>query len=342
MSDPIAPTLEALLARHGLAGAVERHFQHDGWSGAAITSLEAVDGRRFIIKRDSQARDWIARATGDTSLREGQLVARRPSLGGWTLPHLGVAHDGRQGIALLMPDLTGQLFRWETPIDTTDLDRVVGALAQLHAAGTDGPGADLDDFPWCPVRERLLLLSRPSADVYAREGNPVGARFVAGWDAFERVVDSVAPAAVSLIASLSADPTPLLAALARRPSTVLHGDLKLGNVGFDRAGSPLAIDWQMVMHAPRAVELGWLLVSNTTDLPSTPDGVLERYGQAARWSAADRAVEGDLAVLVGLLLRGWRKGLDAEAGTVHASGVTAADDLTWWCKAAVAAADRQL
>ncbi|HEY8168764.1 MAG TPA: aminoglycoside phosphotransferase family protein [Candidatus Limnocylindrales bacterium] len=341
MSDPVAPSLEALLARHGLADAVERPLAHDGWSGAAITSLEAADGSRYVVKRDSPARDWIARATADATLREGQLVARRPSLG-WILPHLGVAHDGPDGIALLMPDLTGQLFRWERPIDGVALARVIAALAQLHAAGATGPPAALDDVPWCPVRERLLLLSRPAAEGYARAGDAVGTRFLAGWDAFERVAAGVAPAAIDLVDRLSADPSPLLAALAGRPSTVLHGDLKLGNLGFDRAGRPLAIDWQMVMLAPRAVDLGWFLVSNTTDLPAPPAEVIVHYAGAAGWSAADRAAEGDLAVLVGLLLRGWRKGLDAEASVVHASGVTALDDLTWWCREAVAAADRRL
>ncbi len=40
-------------------------------------------------------------------------------------------------------------------------------------------------------------------------------------------------------------------------------------------------------------------------------------------------------MLVGLLLRGWRKGLDAEAGLDLPSGVSAADDLAWWCARAV-------
>jgi hypothetical protein len=48
----------------------------------------------------------------------------------------------------------------------------------------------------------------------------------------------------------------------------------------------------------------------------------------------------DCAVLVGLLLRGWRKGADAEAGVVLASGVSAADDLAWWCDRAVEAGGR--
>ncbi len=50
----------------------------------------------------------------------------------------------------------------------------------------------------------------------------------------------------------------------------------------------------------------------------------------------------DLSWIIGLLLRGRQKGLDAEAGTTLASGVTAVDDLAWWCERAVEAASRRL
>ena len=50
----------------------------------------------------------------------------------------------------------------------------------------------------------------------------------------------------------------------------------------------------------------------------------------------------DLTWIVGLLLRGWRKGLDAEAGAVLGSGIAATDDLAWWCDRAVEAAARRL
>ncbi|HSS34979.1 MAG TPA: hypothetical protein VLR93_01800, partial [Patescibacteria group bacterium] len=50
----------------------------------------------------------------------------------------------------------------------------------------------------------------------------------------------------------------------------------------------------------------------------------------------------DLAFVIGLLLRGWRKGLDAEAGLVLPTGVTAADDLRWWCDRVLEAAARRL
>jgi len=41
-------------------------------------------------------------------------------------------------------------------------------------------------------------------------------------------------------------------------------------------------------------------------------------------------------------LRGWRKGLDAEAGAILASGVSGSDDLDLWCARAVETAERRL
>jgi hypothetical protein len=116
------------------------------------------------------------------------------------------------------------------------------------------------------------------------------------------------------------------------------------------------VDWQMVMAAPVPVELGWFLVSNVNALPVPASDVVERYfsavdhvstpgpgGPGSRTNDIDsRARQVDLAILIGLLLRGWRKGADAEAGVTLASGVSADDDLAWWCDRGVDAADRIL
>jgi hypothetical protein len=93
----------------------------------------------------------------------------------------------------------------------------------------------------------------------------------------------------------------------------------------------------MVMVAPVAIELGWFLVSNVASLPLPPDEILDRY-----WLGRDLdgSEQNDLAILVGLLLRGWRKGYDAEAGIALASGISAKDDLAWWCERAIAASRR--
>src|SRR5215211_2258387 len=331
------PDLATVLADHALTGVPEEPLRHDGWSGAQLTRRTRGDGARFVLKRDSLARDWIARATLDEPvLREGQLVAAAPDLPpSVRLPHLAAARDG-DDVVLLMPDLTGTLLTWEAPVDAETVDRVLSALAALHAAQWHGglPAA----FPWTNLAKRVLLLTRAAAAEYEANGNPVGERFRLGWDAFDR---QAPPDARRLIGELTADPRPLLSVLGGLPKAGLHGDLKLGNVGLATDGTAWLIDWQMTLVGPIAIELGWFLACNVAGLPLGPDEVLERYRRAAALPSDDAwATERDLAMIVGLVLRGWRKGLDAEAGVTLPTGETASGDLAWWAEEAVAAASR--
>ncbi len=333
------PPLAELLVEHQLDGVAEEPLPNDGWSGARLTRLRRSDGASFVLKRDSLALDWIARVTGDVpELREARLAAAAPTLPAPVrLPHLGVAWDGDL-VAMLMPDLSGVLLRWEAPVTVAQLDAVLGGLAALHARpwAAELPAA----FPWTDLRRRLLLLTRTSAAAYERDGNPVGERFRHGWDAFDRHAPAGARA---LLDDLTADPEPLFAALARLPGAGLHGDLKLGNAAPAPEGTLWLIDWQMTLVAPIAVELGWFLVCNVAGLPVAPDEALERYRRAAGIEA-DGAwqVQRDLALVTGLLLRGWRKGLDADAGLATACGWSAAEDLAWWGSEVVVAARRRL
>ncbi|MFL5755168.1 MAG: phosphotransferase family protein, partial [Chloroflexota bacterium] len=340
-----------LLAEHGLAGAEESPFEHNGWSGARLTTV-ARDGRGFVLKRTSWELDWIARATRDTEIREAWLAAARLKLPGPVVaPHLGAASD--DGIAaILMPDLGDSLVEWDEPglppIDATLLDNVVTGVAALHSGDwTTGDGAALADVPWCPLLERVTLLTPPTAERYRASGLVIGDRFLAGWEAFRRH----APGAASdLVERLSADPAPLLAALRGLPAVPLHGDLKLANVAPLPDGRLAIIDWQMALDSAVAVELGWFLVSNVAALPAEPDDVLARYRAAVVGCAGERTddVLGDwerqldLTFLVGLLLRGWRKGLDADAGIATGAGVSARVDLLDWSRRAVDAAQRSL
>jgi thiamine kinase-like enzyme len=358
-------TLLDLLTEHGLELSPEHAFPTDGWSGATFTGLVDPAGRHFVLKRTSLATDWIARATRDADLREGWLAARPTGTLAWlprtSVAYLGAAADG-DGVAILMPDLSTELIAWERPghdpvIDDPTLRRVIEAVARLHAMPWSRV-LERDEEPpppWCPLPERLTLLARPSAAAYAADENPVGPRFLAGWDAFDRRAPEVAR---ELVDRLGSDPAPLVAALERLPVVGLHGDLKLANVALlpeDRVGF---IDWQMAMRAPLAVDLGWFLVSNSGSLPADPETIVGEYRQALEWDSGrwgfpgeandfaglvgDWAAQVDLAWIVGLLLRGWRKGLDTEAGVVLASGMTAADDLAWWCARAIEAAERRL
>jgi hypothetical protein len=348
--------LDDLLARHGLAGLPERDFPTDGWSGARFSMIEL--GRdRFVIKRTSPTTDWIAAATLDSSIREASLAAS--SIGGvdpW--PYLGAAADGDEA-ALLLPDLSVELIAWDRPVhvgqlSTDDLDRVLLSLAQLHQAAWPGIVEADGPFSWTPLRERLLLTSRPMCATHIASGIASGIssaeRLLAGWDAFDRQAPRRGR---DLIHDLSEDVTALVRVLARLPSVGLHGDLKLANAALGPGERVRFIDWSMTIQAPVAVELGWFLVSNSGSLPEPPETVLERYRRAVasparpedRPEASGRILQDwqaqvDLATIVGLLLRGFRKGLDAEAGVTLASGVSARDDLEWWCERAVAASAR--
>jgi hypothetical protein len=343
-----------LLREHGLDGVREEPFPNDGWSGASMTLLRRGGGDRFVLKRDSLARDWIARATNDGPiLREAWFAADHPTLPAPVrAPYLGVARD-EDTFAVLMPDLTGVLFDWDAPIATEQLERVLGALTELHGYPWTTSGDLPGDAPWCAVRERISLICRSSLERPGPARDAVADRLLPGWDAWDLLAT---PAARDVVASLSDDPQPLIDALASQPATLIHGDLKLANAGIAADGTVVMVDWQMVMVAPIAVELGWFLVSNVSSLPLPPDEVLSRYARRLADAGRDRELDGwppdpavwldqaavDAAIVVGLLLRGWRKGMDAESGITLASGVSAADDLAWWCERAVEAAARIL
>jgi hypothetical protein len=353
MTESELEPLDVVLRRNGLAGTAEEPFPNDGWSGASLTRLRR-GGDRFILKRDSPARDWIARATNDGPLlREAWLAGRSRVIadetgGAVRAPYVDVARDGND-IAILMPDLTGVLFDWERPISIESLDRVLFGLARLHSLSWTF-NSTVAGGPWCPLRERITLICRSSLERPGPAHDAVATRLLPGWDAFDR---SASPAARHVVSFLNEDVGPLLDALAAQERTLIHGDLKLANVGIAADGAIEIVDWQMVSLAPIAVEIGWFLVANVASLPVTPEDVLLRYrrhladgvldpddGWRGGNSFDDAGV--DAAILVGLLLRGWRKGMDAEAGLTLASGVSAADDLAWWCERAVEAAGRLL
>jgi phosphotransferase family enzyme len=359
--------LDDVLREHHLDRTPEEPFPNDGWSGASMTLLRRGGGDRFVLKRDSAKTGWIPRATADGPvLREAWFAARARIFDGFfsdaiRAPYLGVGRDGDQ-FGVLMPDLTGVLFAWERSISVADLDRVLAGIAALHAfpwATGNALSSVLGDpdypngGPWCPLLERITLISRQALERPGPARDAVGERLLPGWDAFDRRASG---AARDLVMMLGEDPRPLLDVLEVQPATLIHGDLKLANVGIAADGVVEVVDWQMVSLAPIAVELGWFLVSNVASLPLQPDDVIGRYrvhldrgylDPDDGWLRDQGDVDFDddgvaAAILVGLLLRGWRKGFDAEAGITLASGVSARDDLAWWCERAVEAADRIL
>jgi hypothetical protein len=312
------PDEASLLAAHGLAGAVESPFEHSGFSGATLSRLTRVDGTTVILKRTSMSRDWIMRATDDAYCRE--CVIDDDALPSEVRsPLVGYSRQD-DSCTLLMHDMSAGLL---PPGVITDdqLDVVVRGMADLHSARPP------DDVPWCDVRARLLLLSSAGAEIAASYGAPVARDLIEGWRLFARLAT---PGAVRLVEALHADPSPLLSALARLPTKFLHGDLKFDNIGIDAEGRLWLIDWAMTMRAPAAVELGWFLAINSRRLPCSLDDAMALYARHAGPAGNVREMHDGLSVICGLVLRGWRKALDADASEPA--------ELRWWCERAEGAA----
>jgi hypothetical protein len=310
-----------MLAAHGLTEASEMRLVNAGYSGSALSTLVRGDGQSFVLKRMSFNDDWIMHATEDRRCREVAIAARLPEVlpGSITSPNVGWARDGL-GYALLMRDITRHLLPASAVPDDA-LRTIVERMAELH--GTPPPRG----VPWCPLERRLLLLA-PAAThrgyVHRTMGHGLQNDLHEGWLAFDRLAP---PRARELVHALAADVRSLVRALEMEPQCWLHGDLKFDNIGLDGDGRMWLIDWALALVAPAAVELGWFLAINSRRMTVTLDGVLDAYAAATRGAA--REARDGLAAICGLLLRGWRKGLDAEAGEP--------EELRWWCERAVAA-----
>jgi thiamine kinase-like enzyme len=128
---------------------------------------------------------------------------------------------------------------------------------------------------------------------------------------------------MAVVDDLRRDPTPLVDAAGTTPTTFVHGDWKLGNVGTARDGRTILIDWTYPGEAPPAYELAWYLSINRIRIPhSKEDAIaafrasLERHGVPTHgWY--DRQVA--ICLLGSLVVFGWEKALGDDA------------ELAWWC-----------
>ena len=275
-----------------------RSLESDGNSGNTIESVTLRDGRDLILKRVSPRWDWMARETHDDGrlafMWENGLLARMPEV----IDHAIVAVE-RDGDAwnVFMRDVSSELIRADERFDRAGVRRILSATRELHEAfwGADPSGL-------CTLEDRYSLFSPATGRRELERGSRHGMVFTSGWEAFfEHVPTEIAEATSAILER----PRVLTEQQDRCEQTLIHGDLRVGNLGF-HDGRLVVIDWgERVGMAPPAVELGWFLGFDGWRLDVSKDDVIadfrELYGERCDETALQLSLIGSLVQLGGLL-----------------------------------------
>lgn len=323
---PVASSVDELLAGATRLG---DDRPAEARSGARFERVE-VDGAPGLVKYVHADLDFLIRANGDIGclprrVWELGLMDAAPDL----IDHatLGVAPWGRHGwgAALLMRDVSATLVpAGDDPLPEEHHVRIVDACTGLAARLWGWT----DDAGLLPFTSRWRFFGDPVLGVEEAMGWPeVVPRLAAeGWARFAAAAPADVVAAVDAVRN---EPTALGAALATTPSTFLHGDWKLGNLGLGDDGRVVLLDWTYTGAGPIAHELGWYLALNRARIPagwSKDDviagfrGALEGHGVATdEWW--DRQL--GLCLLGATAQFGWEKALGDDRA-----------ELGWWIDAA--------
>jgi Phosphotransferase enzyme family len=314
----------ALEGRMDVLGSVvhrERLAGGDGKSGSLLERVVLGDGTRLILKHVSPSWDWIMRATEDRGriaelagsgvfdrvpvAIEHAVIEVRPEGGGWVV---------------VMRDVAASLVRDDQRVSRARSRLILAAAAELHAAFAGEPPLAL-----CSLADRYRFLSPGTAAAERGGPDPVPALIGKGWDRF----NELAPREIAgAVAASHREPEQLEAALGAYPSTLIHGDLKLGNLGF-LPGRVVMLDWgTQTGWAPPAVEWAWYLAINASRIDATREQLLEDAAAASGPGHDPEALQ--LALLGGLVQLGWDKALQAVEDPDPARRAWEADDLRWW------------
>lgn len=299
--------------------------QSSGNSGNIIERVTLADGRMLVYKRVSPAWDWLSRSTGDKgriiTMWERGVFERMPASIDHTV--VGVDLDG-DAWNVFMSDIAHTLIDEDIRHNRATAERILSAVADMHAAFWD---VDIDGL--CTIEERYQMLSLRTARAEKELGNPAGDLIFRAWDAFhEHASDEIA----AVISRLSADPKPLADELRTCAQTLIHGDLRLGNAGFD-GDRVVLIDWgDRTGMAPPAVDLGWFIIFDAKRFDVSRDDIVSVFRSLYADRFEERALH--LGLIGGLVQGAAHIGLGFLEADDEAKRAAAADELEWWTRRA--------
>jgi hypothetical protein len=240
----------------------------------------------------------------------------------------GVAHAVVDGwvegddTVLVLRDLTGHVLGWDDRLSAAQAARVMTAVADLHRTFVGQSPAGL-----APL-DLVLTLFTPRRIREAEVGEVDLLRLaLRGWELF---ADAVPADVADPLLALLDDPTPLVTALQRAPTTLVHGDLATVNMALD--GDDLVlIDWSMATAGPGAVDIARFVAGCSSVVDATRADLIGWYRAAAGPACDDRTMH--LGLLSAMVWLGWNKALDAVEHPDPATRNRERADLDWWVRA---------
>ena len=341
MSDQTAPTPDARYATTRDLGQARSALSDQivaraalGSEGASGNTLERVilrDGRELIRKEVSRKWDWISRATRDdgrvVEMWERGLFERFPS----TIDHATVAaeHAGDRW-SVFMHDVSAHLVPGDRRLGRTEVRRVLEAVADLHLAFW---GERFDEL--CALEDRYNLLSPPTGRRERERGERAGELITRCWEHFAELVPGEIATA---IVAMAEQPALLAELLDACEPTLIHGDVRLNNLGFsdDRV---VLVDWgERTGSAPAAVELASFLVFDAERFDVTRDEVVAEFRSLYGDRHDEKALE--LALIGGFVQLGCHFTLPIALGGGDEARAAAHAELAWWTPKVAAALEK--
>ena len=308
-----------------LATVIERvPLAADGKSGSELERVVLADESRLVVKHVRPGRDWIGRATHDggriATLWHSGLFARLPAMVEHAI--LAVEHD-EDGWLVIMRDVGAGLFAPGTRVSRATSRRLLEATAAMHVA-FKGPAGTLAGL--CALADLYGLFSPAvAAELRTPGASTIPDLIVEGWQRFPEVVG---PDIVEAVGAIHADPAAFAAALLERPTTVVHGDLKLANLGLIDNRVVVLDCGDLTAVAPGAVDFAWYVAINAMAIDAAHDELLDDVRSAAAGERDEAALQ--LALFGALAQLGWDMALSATDAADGDGRARERAGLAWW------------
>lgn len=317
---PDARGADAQAVTSVLDGAHERSpFAGEGGrTGATFERAVLRDGTPVVVKHIS-SNDWMLVVSGgvsyiDTMSRAG-VFDRMPHVIDHTMLALEPV-DG--GYVLVMRDASEHVLAEGRVLSRDENRRVLTAVDAMYREFWG------DRLTACSLEEHFEIFSPRILDRLGHLQTPIPALMRRGWDMFS----SVAPSDVTdVMIGLLEDPTPIVRELEKLPSTLIHGDLRLHNLGLSPERVVL-LDWEVVGVGPPSIDFGWYLIISAGRIDATREQITGDFREISGDLFDPVALE--LGLLSALLFLGWNKAIDILENPDPAIRAQERADLDWW------------